>query len=431
MKALKIPKPFLHPATHKWGCYFEEIVDGEVKRRRKYAIYSTKEEAQVRCTRIYNKQNPKTRKAVTKLNNAQQDEALWAFEELSKFDVKKNSLRSAVNYYIANYRESGETRETAIVVDEWLKKKKQELQPSSYAPLKSRFEKFKLRFDHKIGEIESNDLINFIQCYTKFEKLKGNKSREGKLRSEGMQKKLFTHLREFYDHACNPSNPLKEMNYNPWGEVAFYFRNAFGDDDHTPSTLHLGEIEKALKLAKKFKSSRGQQGEFLGILVLGMLCGLRPSEVRNLSLQEDIFGEFIQLKKQQLRITQDICTKLRDVRTVDLKENVIEWLMYLKDNKLPVHPSPYVFQKYNGVFRAEILGERSKDKNWNDVYRHTFVTFLYNAALEDKEKFSFDYITSQVGHSMQVQEKHYRGVLHDDEHAPDFWKLTPNSVEKV
>jgi integrase len=430
MKKLKEPTPWKNLNTGKWGCSFEEVVDGKIKRRRKHCKYTRKEDAAIHCTKIFNKQNPKARKGITKLTNAEQDEALWAFEELAKFDVKKNSLRSAIRYYVDNYKESGETRDTHIIVEEWLKKKKQELQPSSYAPIKSRFDKFKQCFDCKFGEIESKELIKFIEKYTEFEDLPDGTSRKGELRAKAMQKKLFTHLKSFYAHACNPANPDREMNYNPWDRVAFYFDGKFKETNNVPTILHIKEVKQALRMAKAFKSEKGQAGEFLGTLVLGALCGLRPSEVKNLSEQQDVFNEFVQLKKKQLRITEDICMKMRDVRTVALKENAVEWLTYIKDQKLPIYPTPYVHQKYNGKFREAILGKRSTDKQWNDVYRHTFVTFLYCSALEGKEKLSFDYITSQAGHSMQVQEKHYRGILHDDEAASDYWDLTPSSVEK-
>jgi hypothetical protein len=429
MKTLKRPTPWKNPSTGKWGCDFEELVDGKIKRRRKYCKYKTKKEAESRCTKIENQQNPKVRKNIKTLTNAQQEEALWAFEELARFDVKSNSLRSAVTYYVTNYKESGETRNTDTVVNDWLKKKKHELKPSSFAPLRSRFEKFKQCFNSKFGEISSGDLINFIEKYTAYEPLADGSRRDGEYRAKGMQKKLFTHLRSFYSHVCNRANPLREMDYNPWDEVAFYFEGKFNEDNKVPTILHIKEVKKALRIAKTFKSERGQAGEFLGTLVLGALCGLRPSEVSNLSKQNNIFNEFIQLSKKQIRINEAICQKQRDDRTVNLKANAVAWLEYIRDQKLPIHPTPYIHQKYNGKFREAILGTRSKDKRWNDVYRHTFVTFLYNSALEDKESLSFDYIISQVGHSMQVQEKHYRGTLYDNESASDYWKLTPSSVD--
>ena len=429
MKKLKEPTPWKNPNTGKWGCSFEEIVDGKTKRRRKYASYSTKKEAEAHCTRIKNEQNPKVRKSISKLNNAQQEEALWAFEELGKFDVKYNSLRSAVNFYVQNYKEAGETKDTGVIVDAWLINRKLRLKPSSFAPLNSRFEKFKECFPLKIGEVEDEDLIKFIEFYTAHEALKDGTSREGEFRAIGMQKKLFTHLKQFYTHICNPANPHRELNFNPWDKVAFHFEGKFKETNTVPTTLHIQEVKQALKIAKTFKSEKGQAGEFLGTLVLGALCGLRPSEVKNLSKQENVFNKFIQLNKKQIRITVDICSKTGDDRTVSLKENVLTWLKYIKDNQLPIYPSPYVHQKYNGKFRAEILGIRSTDKKWNDVYRHTFVTFLYNSALENTETLSFDYITSQVGHSMQIQEKHYRGILYDDERASDYWQLTPSSVD--
>ena len=429
-KNLKTPTPLKHPNTGKWGCDYEEIVDGKIKRRRRHYTYTSKKAAEAHCTRIYNEQNPKVRRNIKTLTNAQQDEATWAFEELAKFDVMKNSLTSAVRFYVANYKESGETRDTHIIVDEWLKDRKQRLEPSSFAPLNSRFAKFKECFPVKVGEIEGGDLIKFIERYTALEPLKDGTSREGEFRAVGMQKKLFTHLKQFYAHICNPANPDREINDSPWDRVAFYFDGKFKETNKVPTILHIQEVKQALRMAKAFKSDEGQAGEFLGTLVLCALCGLRPSEVENLSKQEDLYNEFIQLNKKQIRITEDICKKMRDVRTVDLKGNAVAWLKYIRDNELPIYPSPYKHQKYNGKFREAILGKRSKDKKWNDVYRHTFVTFLYCSALEDKEKLSFDYITSQVGHSMQVQEKHYRGILHDDEAASDYWDLTPSSVEK-
>lgn len=414
MKQLKKPVPYKRPDTGKWGCDFEELVDGKVVRRKKYAIYDLKTDAQTRCNQIHNQQNPKERKSITKLTNAQQQEAAWAFEELAKFDVTKNSLRSAVRYYVENYREAGETRSVAEVVATWLAKKEKQLQPTSYAPLRSRLNHFKDQFPCQFGEVDSQDLIDFIEK-----------------QSPGMQRKWFIHLGELYNYFCHKSNPNPELNHNPWEQVAFYFDGKLSETNRTPTILHLDEIKVALKIAKDFKSEKGEKGEFLGVVVLGIFCGMRPSEVQNLAQQEKPFGDFIQLRKKCIRVTEDICRKTRAVRTIELKPNAVQWLKYIKDKKLPISPNPYKYQKYNGALRKKILGDRAKLKAWNDVYRHTFVTFLYNTAIEEKENLSFDYILSQVGHSMQVQEKHYRGTLRDDEKASDLWKVTPISVDKV
>ncbi|WP_309398856.1 hypothetical protein [Cerasicoccus maritimus] len=163
MKQLKKPVPYRKGATGKWGCDFEELVEGEVVRKKRFAIYNTKQEAEVRCNKLWKEQNPKPIQQVKKLTNAQQQEALWAFAELAKFDVQSNSLRAAVLFYTQNYKEAGETRLVSAVIDDWLKEKKQQLAPLSYAPIKSRFEQFKNKFSCKFGEVTSDELIEFIE----------------------------------------------------------------------------------------------------------------------------------------------------------------------------------------------------------------------------------------------------------------------------
>lgn len=412
MKNLKKPKPRRHPITGKWGCDFEEVVNGQVERRRKYHIYTEKSDAEIHCNKIYNQQNPKVRQTITTLTNAQQQEALWAFEELARFDVQKNSLRSAIQYYVAHYKEGDETRSVEAVVKDWLAIKEKQLAPLSYAPLRSRLKQFQGAFPCKFGEVSGEDLIEFVEK-----------------QSPGMKKKWLVHLGQLYGHVCNPANPKRELDHNPWDQVAFYFKDKLPETSKVPTILHLDEVKAALKSAMGFKSDKGDAGEFLGVVVLGLFCGLRPSEIQNLGKVKNPYLDYIQLNKGQIRITEEICQKTRSVRTVELKANSLEWLKYIQEKKLPICPNPYKYQKYNGALREKILGTRSTDKAWNDVYRHTFVTFLYNSAIESKEKLSFDYILSQVGHSMQVQEKHYRGILLDDENAPDFWKITPSSVQ--
>ena len=59
-----------------------------------------------------------------------------------------------------------------------------------------------------------------------------------------MQKKLFTHLKSFYAHVCNPANPDCEMNYNPWDRVAFYFEGKFKETNKVPTILHIKEVKQ-------------------------------------------------------------------------------------------------------------------------------------------------------------------------------------------
>lgn len=264
-----------------------------------------------------------------------------------------------------------------------------------------------------------------------------------------MRYKIYALLREFLDYEShegrkNPMFPrklLKKFEYeSKKGKKYKVERTA------PPTILHLEEVKAALKLASTFKVKRGEPGEWLAIFVLGTYCGLRPHEIQALGRiqrggtikkginklgpeyeklgSEAVWKKHIQLNRGVIVCDDKIGTKNGERRNVKLRPNVLKWLKYIKQNELPLCVCDRRFARYAKYFRIAVMDERRQgDKLWDDVFRHTFATFLWNA----KGMIESEYCL-QMGHSLKVAKQNYLGDLYDTENSEEFFSITPSSV---
>lgn len=140
--------------------------------------------------------------------------------------------------------------------------------------------------------------------------------------------------------------------------------------------------------------------------------------------KEAVWVKHIQLSKGIIVCDDQIGTKTNERRSVTIRPNVLEWLMYIKERNLPLCVSDRRYARDAKYYRIAVMDkERQKDKKWIDVFRHTFATFLWN--LEGVTESEY---TSELGHSMKVAKENYLGDMHDTEDSKGFFSLSPKVV---
>lgn len=417
---LKKPKVYFVEKRKKWGVDYEELIGGKAKRIR-LIRFDTKKEAEKAQAKIGSQQIARESRA-TFLTDEQTRQALWAFEELANLPFKNNSLTDAISYYKFHYAEAAKTPRIKIAVEDFLDFKRENLKPTGFNSLRGRLRNMANHFEEKmLGEISALELISFFEEKT-----------------IGVQKQYIKDCGGFFSHVSDLGNPNRILTENPFGGVRFHFRQK--NKGRTarkgvPTVLHLIEVKKALQVAMSgFEITnkttiQTEGGDWLAFVVLGCFCGLRPSEIENLSKQENVWRDFIKILDGKIVINEKINEKTSDHRLIDMRGNVKEWLRYIKENSFPLHINPYRKKWHYPRFREEVLGERAKDRTFVDVWRHTYCTWLINDTDKEGRTITLDYVTAQMGHSAQVNQKHYRGKLHDGENAADFWNLKPSDFK--
>lgn len=155
-------------------------------------------------------------------------------------------------------------------------------------------------------------------------------------------------------------------------------------------------------------------------IVLCLFAGLRAGEASQMRWSD------IDLERGILTVRAEI-SKMRDTRIVKPHATALAWLEHChairEDDRDEVHrftPSN-ITHKIAKLRKAVKLG----DDEWaHAAMRHTAATHLYHITE------SLDGLARNMGHSMGVFLKHYRGLI-DAEKSEAFWKITPDSIKGV
>jgi integrase len=155
-------------------------------------------------------------------------------------------------------------------------------------------------------------------------------------------------------------------------------------------------------------------------IVLCLFAGLRAGEASQMRWSD------INLDKGILTVRPEI-SKMRDTRIVKPHATALAWLEYChalrEDDRDDVHrfTPPNITHKIQKLRKAIKLA----DDEWaHAAMRHTAATHLYHITE------SLDGLARNMGHSMGVFLKHYRGLI-DAEKSEAFWGITPDSIKGV
>ncbi len=153
-----------------------------------------------------------------------------------------------------------------------------------------------------------------------------------------------------------------------------------------------------------------EEGKCVPYFVLGLFCGLRPTETERLTWDKiDLAEKIITIDAETAKVTEaEHCNE----RYVSISENAAAWLLPHSIERLPL-----------GIDRKDFEAVKTLAgiKTWpQDVLRHTAIS---NYQAEHKH----EGLTAEwAGNSVKVVRKHYRRPIKPAD-AAAFWAIHPNS----
>ncbi|MDQ8182180.1 hypothetical protein [Pelagicoccus sp. SDUM812005] len=426
-------KPSVYPdkQSGKFICDFHILVDGEIKQRR--LKFKTRAQAEEEQKKQEAKRKRAARKGKGTLTAAQHETAVWLFHEIDNLNWEGVTVREIMKHFRSTYNPTGSLLFSAAIEDFKKYKEGSGLKKSSMAAITPRLEKLKESLgNRRVRNLGSSDLLRYVRD-----------------QPEGMRYKIYVLLRELLDYESNPGRMSPILRRKILDEFEFeskkgmIFKQA---RTAAPTILHVDEVRAALRQLVDFRVREGTPGEWLGIFILGTYCGLRPHEIQALGRiqrgqpgpkeskelpqeykslgDEAVWVKHIQLSKGIIVCDGQVGTKTAERRNVTIRPNALEWLKYIKEKNLPLCVSDRRYARDAKYYRIAVMDEeRQRDKRWNDVFRHTFATFLWNL-----EGITESEYTSQLGHSMKVAKDNYIGDIHDTEDSKGFFSLSPKIV---
>ena len=148
------------------------------------------------------------------------------------------------------------------------------------------------------------------------------------------------------------------------------------------------------------------------MMVLGLLCGLRPAEVERLDWQN------IHLDGDHPQVVVDAAaSKVRARRLVPIQPNAVAWLRLDARGAGPIC----------GPQSSTRMRENARQNGivWPpDVLRHTYASMRFASGVGAAE------LSQEMGHSESVLFRHYRQVV-DAKDADRFWEILPEGIDNT
>jgi integrase len=323
-----------------------------------------------------------------------------------KLREKGISIRDAIEYALPRLKPAGGDHFLSEVVDELQasKTKRHDAGDLAYHSLRD----FNQRSDKLKDELGEN-LIHEINVEMLKEWIEG---------IEGSGRTRLNYLRitsEIFRYA----KQKKYITENPIDDLSDNDRK-----DLHGRLLHGGEIRVlTVKEAEDFIHFTWQHSpEFLGVITLGLFCGIRTEELQKLEWEK------VNMEGGYVTIDASIAKKRR-IRHVTLPENAKEWLLLCKDRRGKVVAStgkPFEHQFADLRRRAGWVDKKTKKSTWpTNGMRHSFGTYHY--ALHGDSA-----ITSrELGHKAgdDVLFDHYRALATTDQ-GEAYFGILPNKRSK-
>jgi len=157
--------------------------------------------------------------------------------------------------------------------------------------------------------------------------------------------------------------------------------------------------------------TRRHRPDALGIIVLGLLCGLRPEESEQITWADiDLVNGFIRIDA--------VVSKVRQRRIVKPMPSAIAWLRHAKELAGAL---PMKHQRRRRFLRR--LREYLRLRKWpQDILRHTCASY-WLAEWQDAGK-----IAHELGNSAGILLRHYRELV-PRERASVFWSIFPKDLK--
>ena len=320
-------------------------------------------------------------------NRADTSEALAILRgdvDLGEMEKPRHSpLAEAARFWLRHHPEGATPPSVKEVLEKYLDAKRHR-RPETIREIRNKAGRFCNDFgDRTIADVTTQDIDSWLTENTP---------------TPGNKKKYLRILHAFFDFAQRKWN----MESNPTDKV---FVDKHDLDEVLPEAYSVGEVARMLRAA----AAHEKADRIVPTLVIGLLGGLRPSEIQASDWKDISFAE------KHIRVRPETAKRRRQ-RYVEMSDNLCAWLAPYRRTAGPVAPPSITFRR----LRAEILEEAGIGKWLRDGLRHTFASY-HLAMYEDEAKTAFE-----LGHrgNASVVYEHYRKLVKKTD-AQKFWDLYP------
>lgn len=221
-------------------------------------------------------------------------------------------------------------------------------------------------------------------------------------------------------------NPMDDIEPGEW-------------DAPAPEAYSLAQVRGLLNAATGYRG-----GRLVPYVVLGLLCGIRPTEIARLATQPGGGWDAINLDARCIRLDERLC-KLRDRRIVEFPTietkpakgkspgvvvcSVVDWLAPHKLARTPIVQGNWRKDWDEVKLRAGIDGTKKnpvpgKAHSIPDGLRHTAIS-NHLAQFENEGK-----TATWAGNSPSIIHANYKALTSQAE-AREFWTITPANIGGV
>ena len=177
-------------------------------------------------------------------------------------------------------------------------------------------------------------------------------------------------------------------------------------DDREPTILAIPQVLRLLRAATTERA-----GAMLPYVVLGLFCGIRPTELRRLSWDDvDLAGGTVTISGK--------VAKMRGRRIVSIADNAAAFLLEHAAAHTPLVPANWR-KDFAAVRAAAGLAD------WTaDILRHTAISYHLGKHKDDAAAAAW------AGNSADVIHRHYKGLVKAAD-VEAFWSITPASLDNI
>jgi integrase len=324
---------------------------------------------------------PVTPMLPTRLSRAQLDDAERAYGELLR-----GTLTEAVRFYNENSQDPLQPIKLSEAVEKFKTERGREnLRPETLKNLRFRLGAFVdfMPADKIVSQILPAQISDFLHRKT------------GKARGFRTIRNDRLALSKFFNWCLTNKHVVE----NPMGAVA-----NVKVDRTKPGIFDVATVRRLLDAAEHY-----EDGKTLPYFVLGLFCGLRPTEAERLTWDK------IDLTDKLITIETD-GTKVRggSERFVAISENAVAWLAPHALKRTAIALTRPDFEAIKTLARL--------DKWPQDVLRHTAIS---NYQAEHRH----EGLTAEwAGNSVEVVKRHYRRAIKPAD-ARTFWEIMPATPE--
>ncbi|MDA1069531.1 MAG: site-specific integrase [Verrucomicrobia bacterium] len=313
---------------------------------------------------------------------------------MPKLRDKGLTLTEAVNFALERLKPKGGEKTIGEITEELIESKRirfdrEDLRPRSFKDFRNRTSKFASDFnktpiyDLTVEELKTWLIALDVSPRTTFNYL----SVISEVLKYAVQKGYLS------------ISPVNELTDNDRKELCGSLTK-----EQEPCILTIEEARRLLDAARD-----NPDLELLGMVTLGLFCGIRVEELKRLKW-EDVHDD----EENPVVTISGTIAKKRRIRHVDIPENAVQWLSLCADRSGTVAKNRYITEhdkRFRKLLKLAGFGHEDENGVWksswdNNAMRHSFGSYHYALTGDPLET------ARQLGHkaSDQVLFDHYRAL---------------------